>query len=101
MKRFFLALVLLMGVCISGYSQTEPQPMPLHEHKILFYDFQMDHESVEVTQLDGSAIIGEQPTIARDPMVNGYVIDFTECTEGIYLISGIHEDNEVSYRVER
>ncbi len=103
MKRFLASLFLCIGFTYSGNTQTttEPQPFPLKDYKISFYEIQMNVKTVQINTIDGSEISGNQPLIIRDESTNSFTIDFTDCSEGEYLISGKRDDLELEYSVNR
>lgn len=103
MKHFLFLLFLCIGINFSGFSQvtTEPQPYPLTDYKITFNEAQMNAVTVEITHIDGSEIIGNQPEIIHNEATNSFTIDFTGCNEGKYLISGKRDDLELEYSVDR
>lgn len=103
MKPFLVLLFLCIGINFSGFSQvtTEPQPFPLKDYKITFYEMQMNAETVKVTLVDGSEIVGSQPKIIRNEETNSFTIDFTDCIDGKYLISGKRNDLELEYSVDK
>jgi hypothetical protein len=103
MKQFLALLYLCVGISFTGLSQTatEPQPFPLTDFKITFHETQMNAETVAVTLMDGSDILGNQPKIIFNEAANSFTIDFTDCVDGKYLISGKRDDLKLEYSVDR
>ncbi|WP_157454226.1 hypothetical protein [Crocinitomix catalasitica] len=103
MKRILILTLLCVSINFSGFGQekAEPQPFPLMDYKISFYEVQMNAGTAEITELDGSKISGVQPKIILDESTDSFTIDFTDCSEGKYLITGKRDALELEYIVER
>ncbi|WP_027419798.1 hypothetical protein [Crocinitomix catalasitica] len=103
MKRYLILFLLFTGFNATSFGQmkAEPQPFPLTDYKISFYEIQMNSETVKVTEMDGSKITGNQPKIIVDDATDSFIIDFTDCAEGEYLISAKRDDLELEYSVNR
>ena len=103
MKRFIILTILCLSLGISGFSQerTEPQPFPLTDYKITFYEVQMNVATVVVTHLDGSEISGAKPAVLQSDENDAFTIDFTACETGNYLITGKRDELLLEYTVER
>ena len=101
MKRILVFLLLCISFSGFGQEKAEPQPFPLIDYKISFYEVQMNAETVAVTALDGAKIAGVQPKIILDEANNSFTIDFTECKEGKYLITGKRDALKLEYTVDR
>ena len=102
-KRFLVLILLCLGINFNGFTQmkAEPQPFPLNDYKITFYEVQMNAETVKITEMDGSKITGIEPKIIIDKSTDSFTLDFTNCTKGQYLISGNRDELELEYTVER
>ena len=103
MKRFIALTILCLILGINGISQerAEPQPFPLIENKITFYEVQMNVATIVVTHLDGSEISGTEPDVLRSEENDSFTIDFTNCEPGNYLITGKRDELVLEYTVER
>lgn len=103
MKHFLVFLTFCLAINFNGFSQAtaEPQPFPLSDFKITFYESHMNAETVYITLIDGNEISGNQPKIIFNETDSSFTIDFTDCSEGKYLISGKRDDVELAYSVDR
>lgn len=103
LKPVFITFLLLLGVITTSVAQEKPevQPLGLIDHKITFYDVQMDVESVDVIYMDQSKKDYEKPIMTINSEAKSITIDFSNCAIGEYLIYGTRGDLKLEYSVER
>lgn len=101
MKQIISVILFYLTVCNVSFGQTEPQPFPLKNDKISFYEFHMEYTSIKITDVDGNSIKGIKPTVDLNKTEGFFTIDFTACASGTYLIYGKRGDVEINYSVTK